>query len=106
MQLLHFAELLFPLPFPAFVTACIGKSILPRNGACRAPCSSWVLRITKGLYELVVLSVRNERPFRRFGEIFPKLFYRYVQFFVRPSALPCFGVHCSPSPKEPSICML
>src|ERR1041385_7582921 len=92
IQLLHFAELLFPLPFPDFVTTCVGKSILPRNGACRAPCSSWVLRITEGLCELVVLSVGNERPFRRFGEIFPKLFYCCIQFFVLPSALPCFGV--------------
>src|SRR4051812_16559141 len=102
---MHFAELLFPLPLPDFVTACVGKSILPRNRACHASCSSWVLRITEGLCELVVLSVGNERPFRRCGEKFLNLFYRYVQLFVHPNTLPSFGVQCSPRPEEPSLSM-
>ena len=52
LGLLHF----FP-PLMGFVTACVRKPNLPRNGAWRASCLSRVLRIPEGHCELVVLSV-------------------------------------------------
>src|SRR5215216_840139 len=102
MQRLQFGLLHFPPPLPGFVTACIGKPSLPRNGAWRASCPSRVLRIPEGHCELVVLSVRNERPLLRCVDILLKLRDGYSQLLVRSNALPCFRVQRSPNPEEPS----
>ena len=57
LALLHF----FP-PLMGFVTACVRKPNLSRNGPWRASCPFRVLRIPEGHCELVVLSVWKERP--------------------------------------------
>ena len=85
-----------------FVTACVRKPNLPRNGAWRASCPSRVLRIPEGHCELVVLSVWKERPFLRCFDILLKLTDWYVHLIVRPNALPCYRVQGSASPEEPS----
>ena len=63
LQRLHLGLLHFFPPLMGFVTACVRKTSLPRNGAWRASCPSRVLRIPEGHCELVVLSIWNERPF-------------------------------------------
>ena len=83
LGLLHFLP-----PLVAFVTACVQKPNLPRNGAWRASCPSRVLRIPEGHCELVVLSVWNERPLLRCFDILLKLLDWYVHLIVRPNALP------------------
>ena len=45
LQRLHLGLLHFFPPLLAFVTACVRKPNLPRNGAWRASCPSRVLRI-------------------------------------------------------------
>src|SRR3954466_6133554 len=96
-ELLHFLP-----PLLAFVTACVRKPSLPRNGAWRASCPSRVLRIPEGLCELVVLSVWKERPFLRFFDIVPKLLQGNVKLLVRPNALPCYRVQGSANSEEQS----
>ena len=87
-QPLQFGLLRFLPPLVAFVTACVRKPILPRNGAWRASCSSRVLRIPEGHCELVVLSVWNERHLLRCINIVLKPLDWYSHLLVRPNALP------------------
>ena len=88
MQYLQFGLLHFLPPLLAFVTACVRKPNLPRNGAWRASCPSRLLRIPEGHCELVVLSVWNERPFLRCIDIVLKPLDWYFHLLVRPKALP------------------
>ena len=85
-----------------FVTACVRKPNLSRNGAWRASCPSRVLRIPEGHCELVVLSVWKEHPLLRYFDILLKLPDWYVHLIIRPNALPCYRVQGSASPEEPS----
>jgi hypothetical protein len=62
LQRLQLAILHFLPPLLAFVTPCVRKPSLPRDGAWRASCPSRVLRIPEGHCELVLLSVWNECP--------------------------------------------
>ena len=106
LQRLHLGLLHFFPPLVSFVTACVRKPNLPRNGAWRASCPSRVLRIPEGHCELVVLSVWKERPFPRCFDILLKLTGWYVHLIVRPNALPCYRVQGSASPEEPSPAMV
>ena len=72
VQRLQLGMLHFLPPLLAFVTACVRKPSLPRNGAWHASCPSRVLRIPEGHCELVVLSVWNERPLLRCIDILLK----------------------------------
>ena len=83
LGMLHF----FP-PLLAFVTACVRKTSIPRNGAWRASCPSRVLRIPEGHCELVVLFVWKERPLLRCIDIVLKPLDWYFHLLVRPKALP------------------
>ena len=74
--------------FLAFLTACVRKPSLPRNGAWRASCPSRGLRIPEGHCELVVLSVWNECTLLCCIDILLKLLEGYVKLVVRPNALP------------------
>ena len=88
MQRLQLGLLHFLPPLLAFVTACVRKPSLPRNGAWRASCPSRVLRIPEGHCELVVLFVWNERPLLCFLDILLKPRDGYSQLLFRPNALP------------------
>ena len=69
LQRLHLGLLHFFPPLMGFVTACVRKPNLPRNGAWRASCPSKVLRIPEGHCELVVLYVWKELPLLRCFDI-------------------------------------
>ena len=99
LQRLHLGLLHFFPPLMGFVTACVRKTSLPRNGAWRASCPSRVLRIPEGHCELVVLSVWKERPLLRCFDILLKLPDWYVHLIVHPDALPCYRVQGSASPE-------
>ena len=83
LQHLHLGLLHFFPPLMGFVTACVRKPNLPRNGAWRASCPSRVLRL-------------------RCFDILLKLPDWYVHLIVRPNALPCYRVQASANPEEPS----
>ena len=102
VQRLQLGMLHFLPPVLAFVTACVRKPSLPRNGAWRASCPSRVLRIPEGHCELVLLSVWNERPFLRCVNIVLKLHEGYSQLLPPRNALPCYWVQGSANPEEPS----
>ena len=102
LQRLHLGLLQFFPPLLGFVTACVRKPNLPRNGAWRASCPSRVLRIPEGHCELIVLSVWKELPLLCCFDILLKLPDWYVHLIVRPNALPCYRVQGSASPEEPS----